>query len=69
MNMFSRPFVRIISAAAGALLVAAVFDLTLWGKDSAPNISVSNTPVNRDVKLGTSYAPIVRKAAPSVVTI
>ena len=67
--MISKPFARFVSAAAGALLVAVIFHLTLWGKDSAPNITVSTTPVNRDAKLGTSYAPIVKKAAPSVVTI
>jgi serine protease Do len=67
--MFSKPFARIVSAAVGALLVVTVFDLTLWGKDSAPNISVSTTPINRDPKLGTSYAPVVKKAAPSVVNI
>jgi serine protease Do len=69
MQMFSKPFVRFVSAAVGALLVVAVFRLTLWAKDSAPNILVSATPINRDAKLGTSYAPIVKKAAPSVVTI
>jgi serine protease Do len=69
MQMISKPFARFVSAAVGALLVLAVFHLTLWGKDSAPNISVSATPVNRDAKLGTSYAPIVKKAAPSVVNI
>jgi serine protease Do len=69
MQMISKPFARIISAAVGALLVAVIFHLTLWGKDSAPNITISATPINRDAKLGTSYASIVKKAAPSVVTI
>jgi serine protease Do len=69
MKIFSKPFARFVSAAVGALLVAVIFHLTLWGKDSAPDITVSATPVNRDVRLGTSYAPIVKKAAPSVVTI
>jgi serine protease Do len=69
MQMISKPFARFVSAAVGALLVVAVFHLTLWGKDSAPNISVSTTPVNRDNKLVTSFAPIVKKAAPSVVNI
>jgi len=69
MQMISKPFARFVSAAAGAMLVLAVLDLTLWGKDSAPNITVSTTPVNRDAKLGTGFAPIVKKAAPSVVCI
>jgi serine protease Do len=69
MQLFSKPFVRIFSAALGALLVVAAFRLTLWANDAAPNITVSSTPINRDPKLGTSYAPIVKKAAPSVVNI
>jgi serine protease Do len=69
MKSFIKPFSGIISAIAGALLVVGLFHLTLWGKDSAPNITVSATPVNRDARLGTSFAPIVKKAAPSVVNI
>jgi serine protease Do len=69
MQRISKPFARFVSAAAGAMLVLAVLDLTLWGKDSAPNITVSATPVNRDAKLGTGFAPVVKKAAPSVVNI
>jgi serine protease Do len=69
MQKFSKPFVRIFSAAVGALLVVTAFRLTLWAKDTAPNITVSSTPINRDVKLGTSFAPMVKKVAPSVVNI
>jgi serine protease Do len=69
MHRISKPLARFVSAAVGALLVVAVFQLTLRGKDSAPNITVSATPVNRDAKLVTSFAPIVKKAAPSVVNI
>jgi serine protease Do len=69
MHMISKPCARLVSATVGALLMAAVFQLTLRGKDSAPNITVSATPVNRDAKLVTSFAPIVKKAAPSVVNI
>ena len=58
-----------LSVIAGALLLTAAFHFTLWGKDAPPNITVSTTPVNRDAKLGTSFAPIVKKAAPSVVNI
>ena len=69
MQMISKPFARFVSAAMGAMLVLAVLDLTLWGKDSPPNVIISTTPVNRDAKLGTSFAPVVKKAAPSVVNI
>jgi serine protease Do len=69
MKQVSKSSVGLLSAAAGALLVCVAFHFTPWGKDAAPNIVVANTPVNRDAKLGTSFAPIVKKAAPSVVNI
>jgi serine protease Do len=72
MKHISKLFAGFLSAAAGALLVCGIFHFNLynlWGKDAPPNISVSSTPVNRDAKLGTSFAPIVKKAAPSVVNI
>jgi len=40
------------------------------GTKNAPlNVQVDNTPLARDVKEGTSFAPIVKKVAPSVVKI
>src|SRR5258706_532037 len=69
MKLNARPFAGFLSAVAGSVLVVAIFHLTLWGKDAAPNIKVSTTPIVRDVKLGTSFAPVVKKAAPSVVNI
>ena len=69
MKSFLKPFRGIISGVAGALLVVGLFQLTLRGKDSPPNIAVSATAVNRDARLGNSFAPVVKKAAPSVVTI
>ena len=69
MKSLFKPFRGFISAIAGSLLVVGAFGLTLWAKETAPNITVSRTAVNRDVKAGNSYAPIVKKAAPSVVNI
>ncbi len=69
MNSFFKPLAGFLSVIAGAVLVCAVFHFTLWGKDNAPNITVSTAPINRDAKLVTSFAPIVKKAAPSVVNI
>jgi serine protease Do len=69
MRLFSRSLAGFFSAVAGVLIVAVVFHLTLWGKDSAPNIKVETTPVNRDAKLGSSFAPIIRQPAMSVVSI
>jgi serine protease Do len=69
MKKIFTPLAGFMSAIVGVSLVTAVFHFTLWGKDAPPNITVSTTPVDRDAKLGTSFAPIVKKAAPSVVNI
>ncbi|MEI9961402.1 MAG: trypsin-like peptidase domain-containing protein [Limisphaerales bacterium] len=69
MKQFFKPFIGFFSAVAGALLVVGVFHFTLWGKDAPPAIKVENAPINRDAKLGTSFAPVIKKAAPSVVNI
>jgi serine protease Do len=69
MRYISKPAFGFFSALAGMLIAIAAFHFTSWGKDAAPNIAVETTPINRDAKLGTSYAPIVKKAAPSVVNI
>jgi serine protease Do len=69
MKWFSRSLAGFLSAIAGALVMVAVFHLTSWGKDAGPAIKVETTPVNRDAKLGASFAPVVKKAAPSVVNI
>ena len=53
----------------GALIVVAVLRFTSWGGENDPAFKVSTAPINRDARLGTSYAPIVKKAAPSVVNI
>ena len=54
---------------AGALLVVACFHLNSWGEGVKPAIKVETTPVNRDARLGASFTPVVRKAAPGVVNI
>jgi serine protease Do len=69
MRHISKPAFGFFSALAGMLIALAVFHYTSWGKDAAPNIAVETGPINRDAKLGTSFAPIVKKAAPSVVNI
>jgi serine protease Do len=69
MRRLFRSFIGFFSGVAGALALAAIFHLTSWGKGTEPAIRVETTPVNRDAKLGASYAPVVKKAAPSVVNI
>jgi len=69
MRHFSRSFIGFFFGMAGALALVAIFHLTLWGKGAQPAIRADATPVNRDAKLGASFAPVVKKAAPSVVNI
>jgi serine protease Do len=69
MNTRSGFLTGFLSAIGGALLITVIFHFTLWGKNVAPNITVSTTPINREAKGVTSFAPVVKKAAPSVVNI
>jgi len=69
MRHFSRSFVGFFSGMLGALALIAFFHPTLWGKGTELTVKVESTPVNRDAKLGASLAPVVKKAAPSVVNI
>jgi len=69
MRLPSRSFFGFFSGAAGALALAAAFHLIAWGKETEPAIRVETTPVNRDAKIGASYAAVVKKASPSVVNI
>ena len=69
MKWYSRSLAGFLSAIAGALVMVACFHLTSWGKGGEPAIKVETAPVNRDAKLGASFAPVVKKAAPSVVNI
>src|SRR5579863_6157319 len=54
----------------GVALCASVLHTNVsWAKDVPPAISVDNTPINRSTSGITSFAPVVKKAAPSVVNI
>ena len=50
----------VVTMAAGILTVS---HFTSWGGDNRPAFAVSTTPINRDARAGTSYAPIVKKVA------
>jgi serine protease Do len=69
MKLMSRSLFGLFTAVLGATAVLAVSHFTSWGRDSQPAFNVSATPINRDARLGTSFAPIVKKVAPSVVNI
>jgi len=69
MKWIFRSLFGFFSVLAGALLLATIFHLTLWAKDAGPAIKVDTTAIERSPQLGTSFAPVVKKAAPSVVNI
>jgi len=61
----------IVSALAGGLAVLGAVQLSSTAKEAnpAPQFNLQDAPVNRDARGVTSYAPIIKKAAPSVVNI
>ncbi|HTY86983.1 MAG TPA: DegQ family serine endoprotease [Candidatus Acidoferrum sp.] len=69
MRRLYRSFTGFVFGAVAVLGLTVLFHFNLWGKGNEPAIKVETAPINRDAKLGTSYAPVVKKAAPSVVNI
>jgi serine protease Do len=71
MKPISKSFVGFVTGLTGLLAVVALchVNFKLFGKDAAPEIKVEKDPVIRDSRTVTSYAPIVKTAAPSVVNI
>jgi serine protease Do len=72
MKRISKPIRGLLSAVVGGGLVMAVLQLASLGQQGqppAPRFNIQQTPINRDIHGVTSYAPIIRKAAPSVVNI
>ena len=65
----TRSFVGLSFAAFTGVAALATLHYTCWARETAPQVRVDNVPINRDPHLGTSYAPIVKKVAPSVVNI
>jgi serine protease Do len=65
------------SAALGSLSILMAFAAALpsgaapaSGKtNSAPKLTIEETPINRELKAATSVAPVVKKVGPSVVNI
>ena len=69
MKLISRSLAGFFSVLAAALAISIAFHLTSWGKDAGPTIKIDTTTLERSPQLGTSFAPVVKKAAPSVVNI
>ncbi|HEY2328671.1 MAG TPA: hypothetical protein VGI63_02525, partial [Verrucomicrobiae bacterium] len=69
MKLISKPLFGLLAVGVGIGATFSVCHFNCWAKESSPAFNVSSTPVNRDARSGTSYAPVVKKVAPSVVNI
>jgi serine protease Do len=69
MNRLPKPVVGFFAALTGAVTMLALFYFTAWARETAPAINIDSTPIVRDARAVTSFAPVVKKAAPSVVNI
>jgi serine protease Do len=69
MNFFSKLLSVIFAAVLGAAAVIVFVHFTPWNRETGPAIAVETTPVNRSANPVTSYASVIKKAAPSVVNI
>lgn len=67
----SKPVLSFLSAITGGLAVVGVLQFSSLGQQNQapPEIRVDSTPLNREASGVGSYAPVIRKAAPSVVNI
>ena len=64
-----RTFVGLSSAALFLATAVVAVHFVAHARDNAPALHVDSTPVDRSAGSGNSYAPIIKKIAPSVVTI
>ena len=69
MKFIFRSLAGCFSALVVALAIMGIFHLKSWGKDAGPAIKVDTSALERSPQLGTSFAPVVKKVAPSVVNI
>ena len=69
MKQVSRFLSGFVIGVVGVALWADELHTNVFAKDPPPPISVDSTPINRSTSGVTSFAPVVKKAAPSVVNI
>lgn len=71
MKSIAKAFLGTCAAVAGAAAVFVTLQHTTLGREtnSLPQFNVQEAPVNRETRGVTSYAPIIKRAAPSVVNI
>src|ERR1051325_9859257 len=71
MKQFSKWTLGFWSAVIGWAAVFATLQFTSLGRDTNPpaQVKIQDTPINREARGVTSFAPIIKRAAPSVVNI
>jgi serine protease Do len=72
MKRISRPVFGFVSALLGGLAVIGVLQFKSLGRETnnvPPHFNLQEAPINRETRAVTSYAPVIRRAAPSVVNI
>jgi len=71
MKQFSKWMAGLWPAVIGGVTVFAAVQFTSWGREtnSLPQIKVDNAPIEREAHGVTSYAPVIKHVAPSVVNI
>src|SRR6266436_5912891 len=62
---------RILGAITGCLAGALLIQpgVVSAKTNAPPRVTIQDAPLSRDVKAGTSFAPVIKKVAPSVVNI
>ncbi len=65
----NRSFVGVSAAVLIFVSGVAVVRFAAHAVESSPRIHVDSAPINRDPQSGNSYAPVIKKVAPSVVNI
>src|SRR6267378_2960697 len=61
---------RILGAITGCLAGVLLIQPGVSAKTNAPpRVTIQDAPLSRDIKAGTSFAPVIKKVAPSVVNI
>jgi serine protease Do len=69
MKQFSKFLSGFVIGVVSVALCAGALHSTLWASEQGPSIAVDASPINRSTSGLTSFAPVVKRASPSVVNI
>ena len=76
LNLSNKVRMTFLSAALSLAALGVAFTQLAHGKSGKsetkaepPKVLVDSTPIKRDTKLTTSFAPVIKRVAPSVVNV